>query len=112
MENPYDAITLSYLQRYVTEAEIDKGHIDDGIQTKVMILMEESGELAKALRIFNGMRVHDKTARHNLSDEFGDVLYLLMALANRCNINLAEALITKIAKDEKKIYKPAEKEVD
>lgn len=104
MTNPYNDVTVSFLQEYVENAEIRKGHIDDSIKTKLMILVEEFGELAKALRIFKNMRVHADTARPNLSDEFGDVLYLVIALANRCNVDLAQALMKKIAKDEKKVY--------
>lgn len=100
--------TLNRLQAYVTQDEIKKGHIGDDIKTKCLILMEESGELAKALRVFLKMRIHNQTAKHNLADEFGDVLYLLIALANRSGINLAQALLEKIEKDDKKVYKAAD----
>ena len=106
-----DYYTLAFLQGFVKDTEERKGHINDSIKTKLMILIEEFGELAKALRIFLRMRIHDKTAKHNLSDEFGDVLFLVIAIANRCDINLTDALVDKINKDEKKVYKPAE-EVD
>jgi NTP pyrophosphatase (non-canonical NTP hydrolase) len=105
MELPYDAITLCSLQEQVKSAEIRKGHIDDDIYVKNLILVEEFGELAKALRIHLRMRTHGNTARHNLEDEFGDVLYLVISIANRTGINLAKSLLCKIAKDEQKVYK-------
>jgi NTP pyrophosphatase (non-canonical NTP hydrolase) len=100
--------TLDQLQSYVTAVEIRKGHICDNIKTKCLILMEELGELAKALRIFLKMRTHSLTAVHSLEDEFGDVLFLLIAIANRAGVNLTQALINKIEKDEEKIYKAAD----
>lgn len=102
-----EGITLSELQKRVTEAEIRKGHIGDSIKTKIMLLVEECGELAKALRVYLKMRIHGSTAKHILADEFGDVLFVLIAMANRVGIDLTEALLNKIAKDEKKVYKPA-----
>ncbi len=103
----YDKVTLFELQKRVTEAEIRKGHIGDDIKTKCFLLMEEVGEMVKAIRIFIGMRIHSKTAKHNLEDELGDVLFLVIAIANRAGVNLVRALLNKIAKDEVKIYKNA-----
>jgi NTP pyrophosphatase (non-canonical NTP hydrolase) len=51
------------------------------------------------------MRTHEKTTRHNLEDEFGDVLYLVISIANRSGVNLSKSLLCKIAKDEQKVYK-------
>lgn len=102
-----EGITLADLQKRVTEAEIRKGHIGDSLKTKIMLLVEECGELSKALRVYLKMRIHDCTAKHNLADEFGDVLFVLIAMANRAGIDLTEALLNKIEKDEKKVYKPA-----
>ena len=107
MELNYDKVTVTELQQRVTDAEIRKGHIGDDIKTKCFLLMEEVGEMTKAIRILLGMRIHSKTARHNLEDELGDVLFLLIAIANRAGIHPARALINKIEKDDLKVYKNA-----
>lgn len=107
MSIDYDQITISDLQKRVTEAEIRKGHIGDDIKTKCFLLMEEVGEMVKAIRILIGMKIHSKTAKHNLEDELGDVLFLVLAIANRAGINPAKALISKIEKDDSKVYSNA-----
>ena len=107
MSIDYEQITISDLQKRVTEAEIRKGHIGDDIKTKCFLLMEEVGEMVKAIRILIGMRIHSKTAKHNLEDELGDVLFLVLAIANRAGINPAKALISKIEKDDSKVYSNA-----
>ncbi|MDD2299486.1 MAG: MazG nucleotide pyrophosphohydrolase domain-containing protein [Candidatus Pacebacteria bacterium] len=107
MELNYDKVTVSELQKRVTEAEIRKGHIGDDIKTKCFLLMEEVGEMVKAIRILLGMKIHSKTAKHDLEDEIGDVFFLLIAIANRAGIHPAKALISKIEKDDLKVYKNA-----
>ncbi|MFA7170966.1 MAG: MazG nucleotide pyrophosphohydrolase domain-containing protein [Candidatus Paceibacterota bacterium] len=107
MEPNYDMVTVSELQKRVTEAEIKKGHIGDDIKTKCFLLMEEVGELVKAIRVLIGMRIHSKTEKHNLEDELGDVFFLLIAIANRAGVHPAKALISKIEKDDLKVYKNA-----
>lgn len=99
--------SLKKLQKKVKKAEIRKGHISDDAVYKCFILMEELGEMAKALRIFLKKRTHSSTEKYELEDELADVLYLIIAIANRADIDLAEALINKIEKDEAKVYSPA-----
>lgn len=110
MKPNYDPKTLYELQKYVTEAEIRKGHIGDDIKTKCFLLMEEIGEMVKAVRIFLGMKIHTKTEKFNLEDELADVLFYVIAIANRAGVDLTRALLNKIAKDESKVYKNASAE--
>lgn len=95
--------SLSELMEYVSEVDFQRFGKTNILQ-KCMILTEEVGELFKALRIFIGMPTHEKTNYHNLEDEFGDVLYLLLAIAKFCKINPARALLNKIEKDKDKHY--------
>lgn len=103
-----DGETLRDLQLFVKDAEVRMGHINDTVQTKCFILTEEMGELYKAIRIKLNMRAHSKTEKFNLEDELADCLYLLIAIANRFNIDLAQALVNKIKKDNSKLYKTRE----
>jgi NTP pyrophosphatase (non-canonical NTP hydrolase) len=113
MNQEKNEYTLAYLQEHVKQAEIRKGHIGDSVVTKCFLLMEEVGEMCKAIRILIGMKIHSKTAKHNLEDELGDVLFLIIAIANRSGIKLDQALLNKIQKDEAKVYASAgEKERD
>jgi NTP pyrophosphatase (non-canonical NTP hydrolase) len=97
-------LTLSDLQEIVRQAEIRKGHDSDDVIRKCFILMEEMGEMAKALRVFLNIKVHTTTEKFKLEDEIADVVYVVIAIANRCGIDIETALLAKIAKDDKKIY--------
>jgi NTP pyrophosphatase (non-canonical NTP hydrolase) len=69
--------------------------------TNLGILMEEVGELSKILvRIYGEQSFKEnetsplkgEEGRELLSDEFADVLWVLLCLANQTGINLTEAL--------------------
>lgn len=63
----------------------------------MLILLEEVGELAKALRKQSGLKIDHARACHygNLKHEMADVLICLFVLANKCNINIFESLSEK-----------------
>jgi NTP pyrophosphatase (non-canonical NTP hydrolase) len=61
--------------------------------TNLGILMEEVGELSRILvRKYGDQSNKASDENKNLSDEFADVLWVLTALANQCDINLTEAI--------------------
>ena len=61
--------------------------------TNLGILMEEVGELSKVMvRIYGEQSFKDSDKLHSLSDEFADVLWVLLCLANQTGIDLTEAL--------------------
>lgn len=99
-----DSISVCELQAHILLIDYDRfGKAD--IFKKWMLFSEESGELAKAIRVWLKLPTHDKTEMHNLEDEFGDVFYLLIMLANICEVDLLEALMNKIEKDKSKVYR-------
>lgn len=67
------------------------GHKDQkrGIDGTYMWFMEEVGELAGALRAFDGA---DPQKREELQGEFADVLAWLVTLANLSGIDLTQAV--------------------
>ncbi len=65
--------------------------------TNVAILMEEVGEVSRLMaRMYGEQSFKDpekeKTAKTDLADEMGDVLFVLLCLANQTGIDLQEAL--------------------
>ncbi len=61
--------------------------------TNLGILMEETGELARLMvRTYGEQSFKKSDEGKQLSDEMADVLWVLMCLANQCNIDLNEAL--------------------
>ena len=75
--------------------------------TNTAILTEEVGEVARLMaRIYGDQsfkRKEDETnAKELLKEEMADVLFVLICLANQCDINLEEALIQSLEKKTKR----------
>ena len=61
--------------------------------TNTAILMEEVGEVARIMaRKFGEQSFKDSDLEINLADEFADVLFVLICLANQTGVDLTEAL--------------------
>lgn len=68
-----------------------------GELTNTAILMEEVGEVARLMARLYGEQSFKSTAsqasaRDDLADEMADVLFVLICLANQCDVDLSEAL--------------------
>ncbi len=61
--------------------------------TNLGILMEEVGELSRLMvRTYGEQSFKESDKNKELGDEMADVLWVLMCLANQCNIDLTDAL--------------------
>ncbi len=61
--------------------------------TNTAILMEEVGELARLMaRLYGDQSFKKHVEPKDLADEFADVLFVLVALANQTGVDLTEAL--------------------
>lgn len=71
--------------------------------TNTAMLMEEVGEVARIMARQYGeqsFKASDKEV--NLADEMADVLFVLICLANQCDIDLEDALQKNLAKKTKR----------
>lgn len=67
--------------------------------TNLGILMEETGEMARIMvRQFGEQSFKESDKGKNLSDEMADVLWVLLCLANQCDVDLNQALINNLKK--------------
>jgi NTP pyrophosphatase (non-canonical NTP hydrolase) len=80
------------------QATIDKWINTTGIRyfdelTNTAILMEEVGEVARIMsRKYGEQSFKDGEDDTNLADEFADVMFVLICLANQTGVDLTEAL--------------------
>lgn len=88
-ENP----TLADIQQYVADLEKERGFDKNTVLEKYLLLSEEIGELAKCIRkSASTMRVDAAKQYHfDTAGEFGDIIILLCALANRLEVDLEQA---------------------
>jgi NTP pyrophosphatase (non-canonical NTP hydrolase) len=78
-----------------------------GELTNMAILMEETGEVARLMaRIYGEQSFKNPadadTAHEQLADEFADVLFVLICLANQTGVDLTDALRKNLEKKTKR----------
>lgn len=67
--------------------------------TNTAVLMEEVGEVARIMaRIYGDQSFKDGQQKYDLADEFADVLFVLICLANQTGIDLTDAFEKNLAK--------------
>jgi len=61
--------------------------------TNLGILMEEVGELSRIMvRTYGDQSFKESDKNKEIGDEIADVLWVLTAIANQCNVNLEDVL--------------------
>lgn len=94
-----DAVTLAEAQKMVDMwiKNIGNGYFSE--LTNMVLLTEETGELARVIARVYGEQIPKKgDLRKSLSEEMGDVLWVLLCLANQTGINLTEAFLKSLDK--------------
>ena len=72
------------------------------MQEVFTLLVEEVGELDKAIRKSNGQKVDNNSQVHYIEEEAADVFWLLIDICNRLDIDLEKAFRAKEAKNQKR----------
>ena len=99
MSNLTPDLSLSELQRYVSQCEIERGFAAQTSVEKCLLLGEEVGELFRAVRRSAGM-LSDPTSRcADVAEELADILNYVLAIANRFEIDLDAAYAEKEEKN-------------
>jgi len=96
--------TLKELQTYFKEKAAERGFSQETPQDIVLLLIEELGELAKAIRKQSGLKIDHKSKIPEIEDELADVFIYLLHLANQLNIDLEKAFKNKEQKNEKRSW--------
>lgn len=91
--------SLPQYQALIRELVIQRGFDEETVSEVFTLLVEEVGELAKAIRKANGQKVDANSQLHNVAEEAADVFWLLVDLCNRLDIDLAAAFKEKEQKN-------------
>jgi len=95
-------LTLPEYQALVKRLVVERGFEDEAVTEVFTLLVEEVGELAKAIRKANGQKVDKTRKQHEVAEEAADVFWLLVDLCNRMDIDLAQAFVDKEKKNQKR----------
>jgi NTP pyrophosphatase (non-canonical NTP hydrolase) len=84
---------LLQLQAYIKRIVAARGFDDESIRDVVLLLVEEVGELAKAVRRAMGLKTSPSSSREQktVSHELADCLIYLLDIANLADIDLEQA---------------------
>lgn len=93
---------IKELQAYIWQMNIDRGFAEEPAEQKMLLLTEEVGELAKAVREHIGMKFSSTTSKSDAASELADVLIVALGLASTLKIDIYEALVQKEAKNAKR----------
>jgi len=94
--------TLNQIQDYVEKVVELRGFANQPVQETVLLLLEEMGELAKAVRKAATRMSVDVDKMHSydsVESEAADVFFVLVALCNQLDVNLLDALKEKELKN-------------
>jgi len=86
---------LQQLQAYVARMEIERHFDAQSATEKCLLLGEEVGELFKAVRKSSGLAVDPLSNAKEVAHELADILNFLLAIANRYQIDLGQAFVSK-----------------
>ena len=86
--------SVDEVQKYIEKVISMRGFSEQRVQDKMLLLLEETGELAKAIRktLPDASIDYNKIENYtNIEEEIADVFIVLVSICNRLNINLFEA---------------------
>ena len=87
--------TFSDFQQYVMELEKERGFQEDTVLHKCLLLGEELGELFRAVRKQEGIKIDSNSEYGTIGEELVDILIYIWSIANRYNIDLEKAFRNK-----------------
>lgn len=99
-----DSDSLQQLQAYVWQMNKDRGFHTNTPEQKLLLLMEEVGELAKAIRKTIGLGFSETTKVTEVADELADVQIILLGLASLLDVDMLEAVKQKEEKNKTRTW--------
>ncbi len=103
--------TLKEVQAYINEMNEIRGFNQQEITKTMLLLTEEVGELAKAIRKNStdmAIDIHQKEHYDTIESEIADVFYVLSCVCNKLDIDIFTCLKEKEAKNIKRTWKKEE----
>ena len=102
-----DKSSINEIQSYIKEVMQIRGFNKEKPSDKILLLVEEVGELAKAIRKNENNLGIDKTKEYNYSSiesEIADVFIVLLSICDILNIDLLKAFLNKEEENIKRIW--------
>lgn len=105
IDDLYQVQSIDQLQSYVARVGRERGFDSESIQDTFMLLVEELGEVAKALRPLHNVKVAHDSVYGELEHELADVQLLLLSLSNKLDIRMHTAVLNKEKKNRERTWR-------
>jgi NTP pyrophosphatase (non-canonical NTP hydrolase) len=98
--------TLADIQQYVRELEEERGFTKHDITSQCLLLAEEVGELFKCIRKTHTKLGVDASKKYEFdpAGEVSDLLIMLVAVANRLDVDIEKAFREKEEKNKLRVW--------
>ena len=96
---------LKDIQEYVKKMEEIRGFANQTVLQKSLMLGEEIGELFKAIRKKENIKIDHNSEIGTIDEELADIIIFVCAIANRYDIDLEKAFRDKEKINKKRIWK-------
>lgn len=96
--------TLKDFQEYVVALVKERGFEEQRLSETFLLFFEECGEMAKAARKSQGLKVDKNSNEHHLDLEIADVFIFLLRICNDSGIDLEKAFRDKEEINKQRIW--------
>lgn len=97
--------TIKHLQDFCASKIKERGFKDESLHERLLLLVEEVGELVKACRKISGMNVDkNKEILFNTGEEVVDVINLIFAVGIKLDLDIEKEFIEKNKVIDKRVY--------
>jgi|SRR3989344_2195914 len=101
---------IKILQEYIVKKGKERGFSSETLHERLLILVEEIGELMKAVRkTDNGFLDKSKDNDADLEGEISDILTMLFWTAHKLNVDVSKAFKKKEKENNKRVWKRSAK---
>ena len=100
--------TLQEVQQYIKDVIEIRGFANQEIEKTMLLLLEETGELAKSIRKnANNMSIDKNKINHydTIESEVADCFYVLLSVASYLNIDVFQSLKDKEKENINRVWK-------
>lgn len=85
-----------HLQKYIAHKIKERGFGDEPLNERLLLLVEEVGELAKACRKISGMSVDaNREILHKTGEEIADIINMVFAVGIELGLDIEKEFIEK-----------------
>jgi len=99
-----DNPTLKDFQEYVIQLENDRGFSEQTVLQKCLMLGEEVGELFKAIRKQQNIKIDSNSKFGSIDEELADIVIFVCSIANKYGIDLEKAFRDKEEINKKRVW--------